>query len=470
MAAPKARLVVKVERDDSASDGRGVMVTVQEGEHGNYGPEYRVSLSSLPNTDLMRVGANVNAGDLRSMTSEQRLERIESIVKAPGYVPRVFTPKPRSERDNPIQPPAPVPASNPFPRPIESLPESIPEPVHGPVSPAVCLHGTALGTRCNECEGPQRVIEPEPVYAPGSFEAMVAEIASRVMPNVDVSNILDAIEAKMETRLSEIAAQSQVTVTIVTPTKSEVLPEIHHAKLAQVISYIARGHNVYLAGPAGTGKSTMAEMAARALGLDWHTQSCNPSMMESRFFGFIDAGGTYHATEFRLAYENGGVYCLDEIDKSHPGVLAGLNQALANGGCAFPDGFILKHESFRCVATANTWGLGATAEYVGSQPVDAATLNRFARKMFIDYDPEMERAAAMAYAATDSLRYQIGRWVDDCQRFRANTVANKIRLLITPRDVIAGAIDIAAGDQVRDILANGIFAGVSYDIQRKVIG
>jgi MoxR-like ATPase len=36
-----------------------------------------------------------------------------------------------------------------------------------------------------------------------------------------------------------------------------------------------------------------------------------------------------------------------------------------------------KHENFRIVATANTYGNGATLEFIGRNAIDGATLDRF---------------------------------------------------------------------------------------------
>ena len=49
-----------------------------------------------------------------------------------------------------------------------------------------------------------------------------------------------------------------------------------------------------------------------------------------------------------------------------------------------------KHERFVAVACLNTWGNGATADYVGRFKQDAASMSRFVR-VFIDYDKAIEK-------------------------------------------------------------------------------
>ena len=46
--------------------------------------------------------------------------------------------------------------------------------------------------------------------------------------------------------------------------------------------------------------------------------------------GFIDAQGRIVNTEFRKAYEHGGLFLFDEIDASFPQAILAFNAALAN--------------------------------------------------------------------------------------------------------------------------------------------
>ena len=148
---------------------------------------------------------------------------------------------------------------------------------------------------------------------------------------------------------------------------------------------------IWLYGEAGSGKSTAGEQAANSLGLPFRSISLGPTTSKSDLMGYRDATGNYHSTAFREVYENGGVFTLDEIDSGHPGILTILNSALANGHGEFPDSRVPRHEMARFIASANTIGRGATSEYVGRAPIDAATIDRFA---FIpmDTDEDLEEA------------------------------------------------------------------------------
>lgn len=72
--------------------------------------------------------------------------------------------------------------------------------------------------------------------------------------------------------------------------------------------------NIWLAGPAGSGKTYAAKTVAAALDLAFHFNGA--LSMPHELLGFIDAGGRYHRTPFREAYEHGGIYLFDEVDGS----------------------------------------------------------------------------------------------------------------------------------------------------------
>lgn len=142
---------------------------------------------------------------------------------------------------------------------------------------------------------------------------------------------------------------------------------------------------IWLHGEAGSGKSTAGEQAANSLGLPFRSISLGPTTSKSDLMGYRDATGSYHSTAYREVYENGGVFMFDEIDNGSASILTILNSALANGHGEFPDSRVPRHETARFIASANTIGRGATSEYVGRAPIDAATIDRFA---FIPMDTD----------------------------------------------------------------------------------
>jgi MoxR-like ATPase len=146
---------------------------------------------------------------------------------------------------------------------------------------------------------------------------------------------------------------------------------------------------VMLIGPAGTGKNVICKQVAKVLNSDFYFS--NAVTQEYKLTGFIDANGIYQETEFYKAFKNGGVFMLDEIDASIPEVLVILNAAIANRYFDFPNGKIEAHENFRVVAAGNTYGTGASYQYVGRNQLDGASLDRFAQ-VEINYSPRIEES------------------------------------------------------------------------------
>ena len=164
---------------------------------------------------------------------------------------------------------------------------------------------------------------------------------------------------------------------------------IVHEKYETVLNLVNARIPVFLTGPAGSGKNVICQQVAEGLGLDFYFS--NAVTQEYKLTGFIDANGNYHKTQFRQAFENGGLFMLDEIDASTPEVLVMLNAALSNGYFDFPTGKITAHDDFRVIAAGNTFGTGADIEYTGRYQLDASSLDRFAL-VRIDYDQAIENA------------------------------------------------------------------------------
>jgi cobaltochelatase CobS len=213
--------------------------------------------------------------------------------------------------------------------------------------------------------------------------------------------------------------------------------------------------NVWIAGPAGSGKTHAAKTFATVADLSFYYNGA--LSMPHELLGFIDAAGTYHRTPFRDAFEHGGVYLFDEVDGSDNSALLALNAALANGRASFPDAQVERHAECHIVATANTWGLGATADYVGRSKIDAAFLSRFPVRLAWDYDAALE--VAISGNADFARRVQAAR-----ERARAAG----LKVLIDPRATMAGAALIAGGMTHDEAAALTYLANLSPE-QRKLV-
>lgn len=149
---------------------------------------------------------------------------------------------------------------------------------------------------------------------------------------------------------------------------------MHHSKYSYVRTIVESNMPVLLVGEAGSGKSTLCMQIAEDLSLPFHSISCTKQMSVSALLGFISINGAYISTQLRYAYENGGVFLLDEIDAADPNVLLTLN-TIENGFISFPDKIVHAHPDFRLCATANPFDSHST--YTGRSKLDFSTIDRY---------------------------------------------------------------------------------------------
>jgi cobaltochelatase CobS len=225
-----------------------------------------------------------------------------------------------------------------------------------------------------------------------------------------------------------------------------------HFLFPLLLKIMASRSHAYLAGPAGSFKTSTSHAAAESLGLPFYATSVCQQTTKTDLLGFFVPGtGQYMPTDFRRAFENGGVFLLDEIDAGNANVLAVLNAALANSAMGFPDGMIQRHRDFILIAAGNTYGQGANREYVGRNQLDAATLDRFA---FVDfpYDTGLE-AEYCGVSGRPSPAVNLSQggtptadaWLDRVAAVRASAEKQKIRAVFSTRASIMGVKLAAQG-------------------------
>lgn len=173
-----------------------------------------------------------------------------------------------------------------------------------------------------------------------------------------------------------------------TTTKTE---QVLDPNFENILKLVAAHENVYLYGPAGSGKNTIAEQIADALGVDFYYQ--NTLVTKFDVSGYKNAQGEYEETPFYKAWKNGGLFFADELDNSTAEAIIALNAALANGYYTFPNSGekVAKNPNFYCIAAGNTTGQGATEEYCGRYQMDESSRDRFAF-IEIDYNKKVEES------------------------------------------------------------------------------
>lgn len=193
--------------------------------------------------------------------------------------------------------------------------------------------------------------------------------------------------AEMKSR-GEAVPMPQTTAPI--PKKKD--GQIRHKVCDKVTAALKAGVNVFLYGPAGTGKNVIGETVAADLGVPFYTSA----RLEDEFGikGFTDGHGKYHETPFYKAFTQGGVFLFDEADASSEQAFIATNSALANRYFVFDEvGLVHAHKDFYIIAAGNTCGTGADENYSARNKLDASSLDRFVF-FKVDYDERVERAVA----------------------------------------------------------------------------
>jgi len=270
--------------------------------------------------------------------------------------------------------------------------------------------------------------------------------------------VFETVRARRDELLEgvELGSVQRKVLHIVRPDLTHVEVEGQHQTFEDLLLVVSQRDHVMLVGPAGTGKTSGAKSVAQALGLRWSYWASNPRVTASALMGFMDANGQYVRTQFREAYEHGGVFILDEVDNAAPDLLTALNGAIENGTASFPDGLVERHPDFVVVATANTYGKGADRIYSGRQQLDGATLDRFIVLNW-GYDLDLERQLA-----------PVDAWTDYVQAVRQVVEANTIREVVSMRAAIKGGRYLQLGWAWAKVEETILYRGWNKDSLAKV--
>jgi len=279
----------------------------------------------------------------------------------------------------------------------------------------------------------------------------------------EYKTLSERVEAALAATHAEVLALANTVrpIEIKSLKGSKPLKGVQHHAFENLLKIVNAGQAVLLVGPAGTGKSHASETVADALGLNFHAISVGSQTSKSDLAGYMTATGDYVRTQFREAYEHGGLFLLDEADAGNSNVLILLNAALSNGQMAFPDGMVSAHADFRMVATANTYGNGASRQYVGRNQLDAATLDRFAT---LEWNIDDKVEASLAGTTAEGKK-----WLGVVRAVRKRVVDElQLRVVISPRATQRGAILLAAGLSFDDVLKIALTGNIPASDQKDV--
>ncbi len=315
------------------------------------------------------------------------------------------------------------------------------------------------------------LVNPVPYGIDDNATALL-ELLRKLGGGISEGRVLELIHANA-------SRPAHVTIDLTAPGVTLSGDSVMHHKFPLLAAAVAARVNTMLVGPAGSGKTTAAAQVAKALNLPFYgTGAINT---EYKLSGFIDAQGRVISTAFRKAFEHGGVFLFDEIDGSLPGALLAFNSALANDWYDFPDANIKRHDDFRVIAGANTFGTGADRQYVGRNQLDAASLDRYA-VLDWGYDEALEAAMIGADAPkgtpvprsieplpAERVQAVAFQWVERVRKVRSAVNELKVRHVVSPRATVNGSRLLAAGFTWAEAEDAVIWKGLDADTRGKVI-
>lgn len=223
-----------------------------------------------------------------------------------------------------------------------------------------------------------------------------------------------------------------------------------------------------LVGPTGSGKTYMSGQLAQAFGLPYFALSCSGGMSEAWIVGRVVITGAYVSTPFVDLWRNGGVILIDEVAAMPADVAILLNAALDNGKLLIPCTGEVIERSDRCyiVAADNCWGRTFSSEYTARQPLDYATVNRFACCRYqLDYDKKLERKIMRAALPTERADEAL-----DCL-WALRKAQGKLgieRFAVATRQVAGFAVALANGSQSLQELVECLVRDLADDEQSRL--
>lgn len=282
-----------------------------------------------------------------------------------------------------------------------------------------------------------------------------------------ITEAMDEVEPRLLQAAIEAARASSVqTIRIERQDAPAINVGVQHRNFPLLLKTVAcrlpngRRLNVWLHGPAGTGKTSAAAKCAEALGLRFFFSGA----IETAYalMGYTDAHGRLVRTPFRDAWEHGGVFLMDEVDASHPQALAALNAAIDGGVCAFPDGMVKRHEDTVIIAGANTAGRGGDAKYAGRVRQDAAFLSRYVMLSW-SRDGALEEALAGNDEAAKTMLRSIHKLRTAATNERIDDAA------LTTRAILDGAALLRAGIELPQVLEMVAQKGMPQDSWERLL-
>jgi MoxR-like ATPase len=213
-----------------------------------------------------------------------------------------------------------------------------------------------------------------------------------------ITQALNSVEA----RIAETSRNKAVCMHVkVNSAPVVALKQEAHPNLAEVITIMqslsAHERNVWLYGPAGTGKSTLVKQFSESLQLPVCMIAATLGTPRGDLIGRLNPlTGEYMPSRLVNTWLNGGVIDIEEASMLPPDVVGVILNALALGFLEIEIAddqrkYIPRHPNCYVFATDNTTGMGGDAAFTARERQDAAFLSRFCA-LKVDYSEHVDAA------------------------------------------------------------------------------
>lgn len=309
--------------------------------------------------------------------------------------------------------------------------------------------------------------QDEPVDIDDEQAAALAALIKAVQPKKQKAQIDPTeLQRMVNEAVAKAGLPKAITVTVQNQDKTETKDlGLQHKQFPALLKLIQAGFPVWIPGPAGSGKTTAVHNVAKAINATLFMPPEGPIENKYGMIGFENATGKFMETTLykaaKTAAENREqrvIYFIDECDAGYPNALLVLNAVMENGYCTFANGERIEYgRNLQFVAGANTWGNGATHEYVGRNKVDAATLDRFVMLAW-GYDDALEKAIA---GDTEFTRYV------QAVRTKVERCAD-IKHVVSPRASIRGNALLKQGMNWGDVVECVVRKGLPIEAWNRI--
>lgn len=237
--------------------------------------------------------------------------------------------------------------------------------------------------------------------------------------------------------------------------------EAHLGQLERIYRRTEKGEqiNVFISGPKGCGKTTLAREYASRYRRPFYEVHSGTFIDAEQWFGkdrLFDGETWYRKSRFIHALESPNtVVLLDEINRAHPEVLGAIMGLLDWRRSLWNDDLGYQVKVAPGVVFFATINEGD--DYYGTNPMDAALIDRFSRTILLDYPPEAAEASILEKNGLDPARAKRLARFAVLLRKADRPVPVSTRQLLTTADELADGVPLREAAEVS--LINGLSDG-----------